>query len=206
MGEVESSNVDDPHEHALAVAMPTTGGRLGAARTRLRGVRAADLGLGLPERLPGLDVGDGVLVDEERDLGCRHLHGRGVQLPADAFGTVLDGLLQLLAAGRVEVPVELDEQADQHVFRGLRIAISRRHLLGNVLGRHLRHLGDGGFQGNLLRLGGVGVVDGRGTRFDSGPAVSLRHDRERGRLLGPAAVDLRSWPTGRHLAAAKSAG
>ena len=202
MGEVESPYVDDPHEHAPAVAMPTTCGRHGATCTGSRGVRAADLGVGLPERLPGLDVGDGVLVDEVRDVGCRHLHCRGVQLPADPQGTVLDGSLHRLSAGRVEVPVELDEQAHPHVGGGLRIAISLRHSLGNVLARHHLHDGDAcdrlggrtslpdGLQGHLRRLGGVGVVDGRGTRFDSGPAVSLRRHREGGTLLGPAPVDL----------------
>ena len=52
MGEVESPYVDDPHEHALAVAMPTTGGRHGAP-VRGAGLGAADLGCGSRSDCPG---------------------------------------------------------------------------------------------------------------------------------------------------------
>ena len=113
--EVEPADVDDPDQHPLTVTMPSACHGNGARGSRSWGLGAPEQRTGFAERLPRLDVGDGILVNEVCHVGCRHLHCRGVQLPADPKGSVLDGLLDCPAPVGVEIPVELDEQAEKHV-------------------------------------------------------------------------------------------
>ena len=171
MGEVEAAHVDDPDEHSLAVMVVSAGCGHGAP-PRVRGVGALEEGGRLVQRLARLDVCDRVLVDELGDVGGGHLDRCGVELPADPAGPLLDGVLHRSAPIRVEVLVELDEQAHLDLGRRLGVTFTLFDELlhdreGQILhvrgGRDL--VGGGprlpdGLQRHLCHLGGVGLVAG----------------------------------------------